>query len=68
MIEFFIISAPTQAESQLFSLDQVAGGISLHVNADKTESICFNQKGDIATLNNGYLKLVDKFSYLGSST
>ena len=37
------------------------------VNADKTEYMCFNQRGDISTLNDGLLKLVDKFTYLGSS-
>ena len=47
--------------------EQEAGGIGLHANADKTEYICFNQKGDISTLNGGSLKLVDKFIYLGSS-
>ena len=34
------------------------------MNADKTEYMCFNQE-DISTLNDGSLKLVDKF--LGSS-
>ena len=29
--------------------------------------MCFNQKGDISTLNSSSLKLVDKFTYLGSS-
>ena len=29
--------------------------------------MCFNQKGDIATLNGSSLKLVDQFTYLGSS-
>ena len=29
--------------------------------------MCFNQTGDISTLNGSYLKLVDKFTYLGSS-
>ena len=29
--------------------------------------MCFNQKGDISTLNSGSLKLVEKFTYLGSS-
>ena len=29
--------------------------------------MCFNQRGDISTLNCGPLKLVDKFTYLGSS-
>ena len=30
-------------------------------------SLCFNQKGDISTLDGTSLKLVDKFTYLGSS-
>ena len=29
--------------------------------------LCFNQTGDISTLNGSSLKLVDKFTYLGSS-
>ena len=44
-----------------------ANDTSLHVSADKTEYMCFDQKGDIFTLNGGSLKLVDKFTYLGSS-
>ena len=36
-------------------------------NPPKTEYMCFNQTGDISTLNNSSLKLVDKFTYLGSS-
>ena len=44
-----------------------AVGIGLRVNADKTEYMCFNQIGDISTLNSNSLKLVDKFTYLGSS-
>ena len=31
------------------------------------EYICFNQRGDISILNGSSLKLVDKFTYLGSS-
>ena len=57
----------TQAKSQLHSLEQAADGIGLHVNADKMEYMCFNQKGDISTLNGDSLKLVDKFTYLRSS-
>ena len=37
-----------------------------HVNAHKTEYMCFNQAGDISTLEWTSLKLVDKFTYLGS--
>ena len=55
-----------QAETLLHSLERVATGIGLHVNAHKTEYMCFNQTGDIFTLNGRSLKLVDKFSYLGS--
>ena len=56
-----------QAEFLQHSLEHAAGGISLHVNADKTEYMSFNQRGDISTLNNGPLKLMDKFTYFGSS-
>ena len=62
-----LANTPTQGENLLHSLEQAAGGIDLHVNADKTEYMCFNQKGDISTLMCGPLKLVDKFTYLGSS-
>ena len=41
--------------------------MGLHVNAHKTEYMCFNQTGDISTLNGSSLELVDKFTYLGSS-
>ena len=37
------------------------------MNADKTENMCFNQRRDISTLNGDSLKLVDKFTYSGSS-
>ena len=50
-----------QAETLLHSLEQAAAVI------DKTEYMCFNQRGDISTLNGSFLKLVDKFSYLRSS-
>ena len=51
----------------LHSLERAATGIGLHVNAHKTEYTCFNQTGDISTLNGSSLKLVDKFTYLGNS-
>ena len=41
--------------------------MGLHVNAHKTEYICFNQTADISTLGGSYLKLVDKFTCLESS-
>ena len=43
-----------------------AAGIGLHVNAHKTEYICFNQRGNISIQNGSSQKLVDEFSYLGS--
>ena len=48
-------------------LDREVAGISLHVNAHKTECMCFNQRCDISTLNGSSLKLVDRFTYQGSS-
>ena len=62
-----LANTPTQAESLQHSLERTACGIGLHVNADKTEYMCFNQIGDISTLKGGPLKLVDLFTYLGSS-
>ena len=62
-----LANTPTQAETLLDSLERAAAGIDLHVNADKTEYMCFNQRGDISILNGSSLKLVDKFIYLGSS-
>ena len=60
-------NVPAQAKTFLHCLERAAAGIGLHVNAYKTEYMCFNQTGDISTLNGSSLKLVDKFTYLGSS-
>ena len=62
-----LANTPTLAETLLYSLERAATGIGLHVNTDKPEYMCFNQTGDISTLNGSSLKLVDKFTYLGSS-
>ena len=62
-----LANTPNQAETLLHSLERAAAGIGLHVNAHKTEYMCFNQAGDISTLDGTSLKLVDKFTYLGSS-
>ena len=61
-----LANTPIQVESSLHSLERAAGGMGPIVNADKTEYICFNQRGDISTLNRGPLKLVDKFTIFGS--
>ena len=57
-----LANTPTQAESLLHSLEQAAGSIGFHVNADKMENMCFNQRRDITTLKGGSLKLVGKFT------
>ena len=44
-----------------------AADIGLYVNAHKTEYMCYNQTGDISTLDGTSLKLVDIFTYRGSS-
>ena len=62
-----LANASAQAETLLHSLERAAAGIGLHVNAHRTEYMCFNQTGDISTLNGNSLKLVDKFTYLGNS-
>ena len=62
-----LANTPNQTETLLHSLERAAAGIGLHVNAHKTEFMCFNQKGDISTLDRTSLKLGDKFTYLGSS-
>ena len=62
-----LANAPAQAETLPHSLERAAAGIGLHVNAHKTKYMCFNQTGDISTLNGCALKLVDKFTCIGSS-
>ena len=56
-----LANTPSQAKFQLYNLEQVTGGIGTHVNADKTEYMCFT------TPSGRPLKLVDKFIYLGSN-
>ena len=62
-----LANTPNQAETLLHSLEWTAAGIGLHLNAHKTEYMCYNQTGDISTQDGTPLKLVDKFTYLGSS-
>ena len=62
-----LANTPNQAETLLHSFERAAAGIGLHVNAHKTEYMCYNQTGDISTLDGTSQKLVDKFTYLGSS-
>ena len=62
-----LANTPDQAETLLHSLERAAASIGIYVNAHKTEYMCYNQTGDISTLEGTPLKLVDKFTYLGSS-
>ena len=62
-----LANTPDQAETLLHSLERAAASIGLYVNAHKTEYMGYNQTGDISTLEGTPLKLVDKFTYLGSS-
>ena len=62
-----LANTPDQDETLMHSLERATAGIGLHVNAHKTEYMCYNQTGGIYTLDGTSLKLVDKFTYLGSS-
>ncbi len=61
-----LANTPDQAETLVHSLERAAAGTGLHVNAHKTEYMCFNQTGG-RRKDGTSLKLVDKFTYLGSS-
>ena len=63
----FIPNTTAKVQSLLHSLEREVEGIGFYVRANKTEYICFNKRGDISTLMGGPLKLVDKFTYRGSS-
>ena len=62
-----LANMPNQAETILHSLERAAAGIGLYVNAHKTEYMRYNQTGNTTTLDGASLKLVDNFTYLGSS-
>ena len=59
---------PPKAESLLHSLKREAGGVGLNFNDEKIEYMCSNQNqtSDISILRDSALKLVNKFTYLGS--
>ena len=60
-------NTPNQAKTLLHSLERAAVGIGFHVNAHKMEYMCYNQTDNITILDGSPLKLVDKFTYIGSS-
>ena len=55
-----LANTPTQAETFHHCLDWAAAALGLYVKAHKTENMSFNQ-------NCSSLKVVDNFTYLGSS-
>ena len=57
-----LANTPNQAKTLLHSLERAAAGIGLHVNVHKTEYMCYNQTGNISTLDGTSRKLVDKFT------
>ena len=62
-----LTNTPNQAETLLHSLERAAAGVGLYVNAHKTEYMCYNQTGDVSTLDGTPLKLIDIIICLGSS-
>ena len=62
-----LANTPAPAESLLHSLDQAAGGISLFMNPNKIEFVCFKQKGTTSTQSGELLKLVNQFKFYGSN-
>ena len=64
-----LANTPAQAKSLLHCLKKASRWHRPPCQADKTEYMYFNpnQREDIFTLKGGSLKLVDKFTYLGSS-
>ena len=62
-----LANTPNQAETLLHSFERAAAGHWTPCQCTETEFMSLNQKGDISTLDGTSLKLVDKFTYLGSS-
>ena len=62
-----LANTPKQAERLMHNLERAAADIGFHVNAHKTEYMCFNKAGDISTLDGTSLKMAVKLTYLGSS-
>ena len=52
-----LANTPNQAKTQLHSLIRAASSIGFHVNAHKTEYMCYNQTGNISTQDRTSLKL-----------
>ena len=52
-----LANTPAPAESLLHIWEPAAGGIGLHISIDKTESMCFSQRGNISTQNGRFWNL-----------
>ena len=61
-----LANTPDQTETLLHSMEPAAAGIGLHVNAHKTEYMCFNQTGDISPRRRKLFETGRQFTYLGS--
>ena len=64
-----LANTPAQAKSLLHSQERPAAGIGLHINTDKTEYMCYNQRGVISTLNSyhHHVTLSGRIHLTGSS-
>ena len=62
-----LANTPAQAKTLIHNLQWASAGLGLHLMSHKTEYMCFNQRGDISTLNCSSLKLLGRLTYLGSS-
>ena len=62
-----LTNLPIQSKFQRHSLKKTTGGISLYVNANKIEYMCFKQEGLISNLSGLPLQLVHPFRYLSSN-
>ena len=62
-----LANTSTQTESVQLKPEQAARDIGLDVNVNKTKYMCFKREGNISTLCNDHLNLVDKLTYLSSS-
>ena len=56
-----------EAQITLVNVENAAAKMGLHLNADKTESMIFNQEHkELKTRNNEKIKVVEDFKYLGA--
>ena len=61
-----LVNTPSQTEFLQYRLDQATGYIGLRMNANKKEFMSFKQ-GATSNQSGKSLKLVDKFTLLGSN-